>query len=140
MSIEFSDINYLAVLVGVVINMFAGAMWYSPILFAKPWMAKTGISLEYIQEHEQQAYKGYAVSIVASIMITLTLAILVQLAGATTAADGLTLGLLAGIGFILTTQAANYTFESRPIKLYLINAGYPAVTFVVIGILLALWD
>jgi hypothetical protein len=93
-----------------------------------------------MEEHKDEAYIGYAVSVVASVFIVFSLAVVVQLARATSAADGLLLGLYAGIGFVAATQAANYTFEARPIRLYLINVGYPVVTFALIGILLALWD
>ena len=51
MEMAFSDINYLTVLVGVVVNMVAGALWCSPLLFANPWMAETGISMEQINEN-----------------------------------------------------------------------------------------
>jgi|GEM_PF-2033772 len=51
--LAFSDINYLAVPAGVVVNMVAGASAsrYSPLLFANPWMAETGISMEQINEN-----------------------------------------------------------------------------------------
>ena len=51
MELAFSGINYLAVLAGVVVNVVAGALWYSPLLFANPWMAETGISMEQINEN-----------------------------------------------------------------------------------------
>ena len=140
MTIHYGDINYLAVVVGIVINVAAGALWYSPLLFARPWMDANGITEEDIRERQSEAYKGYAVSIVASAIIVFTLAIVIQLAGARSAADGFVLGLYAGIGFVATTQASNYTFETRPIRLYLINVGYPVVAFAAIGVLLASWD
>ena len=51
MELAFSDINYLTVLVGVVVNMVAGALRHSPLLFANPWMAETSISMEQINEN-----------------------------------------------------------------------------------------
>ena len=140
MTIEYGDINYIAVLVGIAINMGVGALWYSPFAFAGPWMKLTGITEEYLEENKDEAYKGYAVSVVASAFIVFALAVVVQLARANSAADGLVLGLYAGVGFVAATQAANYTFEARPIRLYLINIGYPVVSFAVIGTVLALWN
>jgi hypothetical protein len=128
------------VVVGVVINMAAGALRYSPLLFAKPWMAEVGIAPEQMRPKGSAAYRGYALSILASIVIVLTLAILAQLTGATSAAEGAGLGLLGGIGFVATTQAANYSFESRSRRLYLINVGYSVVGFVLFGVLLAVWQ
>ncbi len=34
-----SELNWLAVLVGAVIYFALGALWYSPMLFARPWQA-----------------------------------------------------------------------------------------------------
>ena len=139
MSFDFGDINYLAVVAGIIINMAAGALWYSPVLFSNAWLAAIGKTKEEIQEQGSPA-QGYAVAIVASIVIVLAMAVFVQLAKASTWADGLALGLLAGAGFVATTAGAQYAFESRPLRLYLINTGYPLVSFAVIGIVLALWD
>ena len=73
------------------------------------------------------------VSIFASLIIVITLAMIVQLTGASTAAEGVLLGLLAGVGFIAATQLPNYMFGSRSLKIYVINVGYPAVTFTTMG-------
>ena len=139
MEIDLGDINYLAVVAAVIINMALGALWYGA-LFANPWMAATGITKEYIKEHKDQEYRGYAVSIVASIIFVLGLAALVDATGAEELAEGLALGLIAGVGFVATTQAANYAFENRPLKLYLINIGYSVVGFAIIGALLGAWQ
>ena len=48
--------------------------------------------------------------------------------------------MFAGVGFIATSQAANYTFESRSLKLYLINTVYPVITLAINGVILALWQ
>ena len=80
------------------------------------------------------------VSIFASVIIVITLALIVQLTGASTAAEGVLLGLLAGVGFVAATQLPNYMFESRSLKIYVINVGYPVVTFTTIGLLLTVWQ
>jgi hypothetical protein len=140
MNLEPEDINYPAVVVAVVANMLAGALWYSPVLFAKPWMAAVGMTAEDMRHGRAAATRGYIISVVASLVISFALALLVQLAGADGAGDGVLLGLIAGIGFVATTQAASYGFESRPLKLYLINAGYPVAAFVGLGALLGAWQ
>ena len=33
-------LNYLAVLVAGIVIFMIGGLWYSPVLFAKPWMAQ----------------------------------------------------------------------------------------------------
>jgi hypothetical protein len=139
MDLAISDINYLAVVAGVVMNMIVGGLWYSPLLFAKPWMAETGINMDAISEDKAGMIRGYVVSVIASIAIVFAMSVLVEATDASGATDGLLIGLLAGIGFVATTQAANYTFESRTLRVYAINVGYPVSSFLAIGLLLALW-
>lgn len=79
-------------------------------------------------------------SIFASVNIVITLAMIVQLTGASAAAEGVLLGLLVGVGFVVSTQLPNYTFESRSLKIYVVNVGDPVVTFTTIGLLLTVWQ
>lgn len=37
-----SDLNWLAVIVGAVIYFAIGAVWFTPILFARPWQRAIG--------------------------------------------------------------------------------------------------
>ncbi len=139
MELDLADINYLALIAAIAVNMIAGALWYSPLLFARPWMAANGFTEEQIKA-QGSATRGYVVSIIASIVIAFAIALFAQAAGADAAIDGLLLGLAAGVGFVATTSAANYIFESRPLKLYLINSGYPVVSFTLIGLLIGAWQ
>ena len=139
LEIELGDINYLAVLVAIVINMLAGALWYSPLLFAKPWMALNDLTEETIRE-QGGATKGYIVSIIASIVIAFAIALIAETAGVDDPAGGALLGLVAGLGFVATTFASSYIFESRSLKHYLINAGYPVASFVLMGLIIGAWQ
>ena len=137
--IEFEGINYLAVVIAVVINMGVGALWYSPMLFAKPWMAANGLTEESIRE-AGGTIKGYVVSVIVSVVVAFAIASFAEAAGSDTAIQGLVLGLAAGLGFVATTAGVSYLFESRPLKLYLINAGYPVVSFALMGLLIGAWQ
>ena len=139
MDLDLGSINYIAVVVAIVVNMALGAAWYSPLLFAKPWMAANDLTEESISE-AGSATKGYIVAVIASIVIAFAIALFAKASGVDTAVEGLLLGLAAGLGFVATTFAANYIFESRPLNLYLINAGYPVVSFTLIGLLIGAWQ
>lgn len=139
MELDLAEVNYLAVIAAIAVNMIVGAVWYSPLLFARPWMAANGLTEEQIKA-QGSATRGYVVSVIASIVIAFAIALFAQAAGADAAIDGLLLGLAAGVGFVATTSAANYIFESRPLKLYLINSGYPVVSFTLIGLLIGAWQ
>ena len=83
--------------------------------------------------------RGYILAVVASAVIALTLAVLVQATGAVDI-DGLTVGAIAGIGLVATTLGTISAFEKRSLRLYAINAGYPVVMFALIGALLGYWQ
>jgi hypothetical protein len=137
-TIDLGEINYLAVGVAVIVSMATGALWYSPILWAKPWTALVKLPEELLRRRDLQM-KGYVTAIVASIIIALGLAVVVQATGADTLAEGLFVGLIAGVGFAATAMAANYAFSYRPLKLYLIDAGDPVVAMAIMGAVLGLW-
>ena len=139
MVINFDGVNYLAVLAAVVLNMALGALWYSPILFGRPWMAVHGFTEESIKE-SGGAGTGYAVSVIVSVVLAFAVALVAEATGSDTAVEGLLLGLLLGVGFVATTAGVNYVFESRPRKLYLINVGYPVVSIALIGLLIGAWQ
>ncbi len=40
------EVSYLAVIVAALSAFLLGGLWYSPLLFAKPWMAAAGITEE----------------------------------------------------------------------------------------------
>ena len=136
---DLGSLNYWAILVAVVFNQALGAAWYSGL--AKPWMAEVGLTSD-----DMEAMKGtprqwypYVLAVGAAVGFTLVLALLAQGLGADSAGEGLGLGLLAAIGFVFTSNAINYAFEGRSLKLFLINGGYPLISYSVIGILLATW-
>ena len=83
--------------------------------------------------------RGYIIAVIASIVIALALAITIQATKAEDL-DGLLIGLIAGVGFVATTFGASYAFEYRSLRIYLINAGYPLVSFAIMGTVLGLWQ
>ena len=109
MDIDFGSVNYLAIVAAVVLNMALGALWYSPLLFARPWMAANGFTEEQIRA--EGAGIGYGVSVVVSVVLAFAVALLAEAVGADMAVEGLLLGLLVGVGFVATTAGVNYVFE-----------------------------
>ena len=138
-NLDLGSLNYLAIIVGVVFNQLLGAAWYRT--WARPWMADVGLTME-----DMEAMKGtsmqwlpYVIAIVSALVFTFVLALLIQGMEASGALEGLLLGLLVGAGFVVTAFATTYSFESRSLRLFLINIGYPLISYAIIGLLLAAW-
>lgn len=53
---------------------------------------------------------------------------------------GLFVGAAADIGWVVMSMGIVYLFEKRSMRLFLINAGYQAITFTVMGGILGLWN
>ena len=53
---------------------------------------------------------------------------------------GMTAGALAGIGWVAASLGVLYLFERKSLKLFLIDAGYQAVTYTVAGAIIGVWQ
>ena len=53
---------------------------------------------------------------------------------------GLTLGAIIGIGFIATSMGTNSLFARQPLNLWLIDASYMAVVYLVMGAIIGVWQ
>jgi hypothetical protein len=131
------DINLLAVLIAAILNMLIGWLWYSPLLFGKVWLAAIGKS----QEEIKQSSTGplYVINTIASLVTAYVLAHIVDYAAATTAATGAQTGFWVWLGFVAMTLLPVYLFEMRPKKLYFIYVTYQLISFIVMGVVLAIW-
>lgn len=130
------DINYAAVLVSAASGMVIGGIWYSPAVFAKPWMKLTGMK---DMTPADGAIAGYLTAFTGTLIAAYVLAHFVGYAGATTPADGAVIGLWAWLGFTGPAFLSTYTFSKRPHKLWAIDTLQYLAIFVVMGIILASW-
>ena len=125
------DINLLGILVAGIAPMIIGMLWYSPVMFARKWMALIGKSEEEIRKGG--VAKAYVVSFIASLVMAYALDYFMFYAGAWSVMKGIKLGIALWIGFVATTSLAPVVYEGRPLGLYLINAGYNLVCLVIMG-------
>jgi surface polysaccharide O-acyltransferase-like enzyme len=139
---HFLGVNVWAVLVCAIATMVLGFLWYSPALFANPWMKLMGYDPNdkaKMAEMQKSAGPSYSMSTIASILSAFVLGKLIAVAGFSTAFDGLKIGLVVWLGFVTTVQFTNALFSRQPNKLYMINTGYQLVCYVVMGAILGAW-
>jgi hypothetical protein len=128
-------INHIAVLVCAVMSLVIGGLWWSPLLFAKAWQQETGIS----DDHLKSMYpaKTFGLTFVLAYLASYNLAFFLGDA-ATTWQWGISAGLLAAL-WAIAMYVIISLFEQRTLKHMLINSGYIAVYFAVIGFILGVW-
>jgi hypothetical protein len=139
---HFLGVNLWAVLVSALATMVLGFVWYSPALFANPWMRLMGYDPNdkaKIAEMQKSAGPSYALSLIASIVTAFALGKLIGVTGAMTAIDGLKIGLVVWLGFVTTVQLTNALFSRQRNRLYLINTGYQLVCYLAMGAILGAW-
>ncbi len=129
-------INHVAVFVCAIFNLALGALWYSPVLFYKTWLAETKLTEE--QLAKQSPARTYGLAFLFSLLISYNLAFFLGDAS-TNAAWGAAAGFLAGFGFAALIFAVIALFEQRSRKYIFVNGGFITVYFTVIGFILGVW-
>jgi hypothetical protein len=130
-----AHVHWPAVIVATIIAFVIGGLWYSPLLFAKPWMAANRLTDGDLRGRNMGLVFG-----TAFVLLLLAAIVLAMFLGdKATAGSGVLAGLLVAAGWVVTSLGVLYLFEARPMRLWLINSGYLAVTFLVMGALLGAW-
>ena len=127
------SINLWAVLAAAVSSLVLGGLWYSPMLFLKPWNKAMGRSEDDNGRPARVFGLGFVYSLVAAIVFAMLLGPTPVLSEAWKA------GLLVGFGFVAMSIGINYQFANRPIVAWLIDGGYHTGQFVLYGVILGSW-
>ena len=136
------NLNLLAVLVAAISTMVVGFVWYSPILFAKPWMREMGYDpndKNKVLEMQKSAGPAYLGSFVASLVSAFVLALFLHQMRAQSLELGLLVGAHVWLGFVATVQLTGVLFMKQSMKLFAINTGYQLVCYLVMGAILGVW-
>jgi hypothetical protein len=128
------EVNWIAVGLCAVSSLVLGAIWYSPVLFARQWQTAAGLSDEQASSGNMGVIFGsaFALSLVAAAVFAMFLGKDMSLGAATAA------GFAAGLCWVAASYGINYLFERRPMRLWLINGGYHTLQFTLFGLILGL--
>ena len=128
-------INILAVLAAAVAGFVVGGVWYSPLLFVKPWRAEIGVDPD-----ARASMKSMGPQLIGCFLLCLVQAgMFAVFLGKQPPLMGAAYGLAAGVCWVAAALGINYLFEGKSLRLFLINGGYNAVTFTLYGLVLSLW-
>jgi hypothetical protein len=136
----FLQLNWLAVIGTAVIGFLLGWLWYSPVLFAKPWMAEMKFTEETMKAFAAKGMaKLFAQGLLYTVLSTLGLAVLIKAIGSPDAGKGAELGAFVGVLLVGTRLLNGGLWEQRSLKLNAIVVGHEVVLFVIQGAILAVW-
>ena len=133
---DFSTLNWLAIIVASLAFYGLGAIWYSPFVFGKMWMEETGITEEMAKKGNMPKIMG--LTALFSFIMALNLALFMN-SPEIGAAQGVMYGFFTGFGWIAMAIFVTGQYEFRSTKYMLIHAGYNIVGMTIMGVVLGAW-
>lgn len=132
------SVNYWAVIVGAVIAMALGMVWYGPATFGKLWMKWNGLT-DADMSNKDNVGMLYLLQFVAALILTFVLAKFVVFFNVKTFADALNLGFWLWLGFLVFGSAGVYIFPPKRWQLFLFDQSYKLVNIVLVAWMLGVW-
>jgi len=137
--LDFS-VSLFPLLVLGVVNFILSWLWYSPLLFMKPWATALGtFGKTEMTEAEKKAMPFLFLNgLAASFILSYGLQVVVHSVGAASFLSGALVGLVVWVVFALT-HSLNTLWEGRKPIVLVINNGLYLLTYVVFSGLVAVW-
>jgi hypothetical protein len=133
--ITFAPINVLAIGAAVLAAWIVAALWYSPLLFIRPWAEMSGVDGA---KFGQGLPRAIGVDLASFVLMALVLDQVLHAWGGLTIASSILCTLLLWLGFVAVALIHSVTYEHRPLRYYFINAGYRLVSMTAMGLVLTL--
>lgn len=131
-----NQLNWLAVVVSAVAAFAVGAVWYSKALFLEPWMKGAKLTKKDVENPNMlKTMGGGAVSVLVS---AVALAVVYDVLALNGLMDGLMLGVLVAVGFVVSNKLMHDLFEMKPNSYTLITLSGDVVALGVMGAVLGL--
>lgn len=139
---DFSSINWLAVLVCVVASMVIGGIWFAPKTFFPAWWKAIGKEGEPTMGGSGTPGSSIGMgmvwggtvlaSFIQAVFMSLMVNTMGSLSGGASLASGAMAGFLLWLGFVGPSSLTNKLFADR-LKAWVLEQGNHLVTFVVMG-------
>ena len=132
-------VNYLAVLVATVVVFVLGWLWYSPLLFFKPWMRARGMDPDAAMAGAKMPAGKLVIEFIRCFVLAYIIAIFISGHGVSGWMGAAHFGLLLWVGFPVVLITGSVIWENVPMKVAVIHAGDWLVKLLVIPIILNAW-
>lgn len=127
------EINFSTAIGASFTGLILGYLWYS-VFFAESWQKLSGVTNSQLENGMLKRVFG---SYVFTLVMSLNLAAFIG--PNQSGVFGLFAGFAAGLGWVAMALGSNYLFEHRPLKLFLINAGYNIILLSIMGLIIGLF-
>jgi hypothetical protein len=124
--------SIIGILVAAIVAMALGALWYSPLLFGNKWMQAVGKTKETLGGEAMPMI----LSIVASLLTAIAVAILHEAIGVGSALQAAHIGLILGLLIIFPAFLSDYAFCGWSNTLLLIQSGYRIISILLMSLVI----
>jgi len=132
-------VSYLPVLVAAVVVFVLGWLWYSPLLFYKPWMRLRGLDPVAAMSGAKMPGGKLLVELARCVILAYVIARFVALLGISSWMGAVHFGFMVWIGFPVIILTGSILWENTPWKVAAIHAGDWLVKMLVISLIVTLW-
>jgi Protein of unknown function (DUF1761) len=133
------SVNYLHVLVAAVVVFVLGWLWYSPLLFFKPWMRLRGQDPVAAMAGAKMPGGKLVVEMVRCLLLSYVIARFAALLAITGLMSAVHFGFMLWLGFPVIILAGSVLWENTPVGVAAIHAGDWLVKLLAIPIIVTLW-
>jgi hypothetical protein len=142
---DFSSINWLAVIACVLASMVIGSLWFGPKGFYPAWWKAIGKTDKDIPAEGGQGgmMTTWGLVVLASLIQAIFMSLMVNAMGSmtpggATLASGAMAGFFLWLGFVAPSSLTNKLFADQRMA-WVYEAGNHLVTFVVMGAIVGAW-
>lgn len=136
MTLDFSGLNWAAILACVVAGQIVSTVWFV-VLFGEPWAKEYGAKDK--KEHAQSIPAfTYAVQLGCTLVLVLALALFQQMIGVDSLGGAIGSGVFVILGFSVSTGLPGQAFLKRW-RVAAIAYGSQAAMILVISLILGIW-
>ena len=126
---DFSTVNWLAVIVAAVVAWLFGAAWYMGL--SKPWLKAARLDPATMKKSPLP----FVISFIAELVMACIMALVVgaMTGGEPTLVAGLVFGFVLWLGFVITTLSVNHRYEGFGWGLTIIDGGHWLGVLLIMG-------
>jgi hypothetical protein len=140
----FENINYITAVVGAIVAMGLGFVWYSPIMFAKRWMKEMNYTPEGIEEMKKRnsnsgMAKTYSISVLFTLVASIVVAALLNSLIVTSFGGLFLFAFLLWLAFSMPVALNSVLFGKDSFMLFVINSGYQLGVIIILALINGIW-
>jgi hypothetical protein len=133
---EFVPTNLWGIGAAVLAAWAVAGLWYSPLLFIRPWAEMSGVDGARFKAGLPRAI---AIDLASFAVMALVLGQVLRAWGALTIVSAVLCTFLLWLGFVAVVLLHSVTYEHRPMRYYAINAGYRLVSMTAMGVIVTIF-